>query len=128
VRIDVVAGIIRKEGQILITKRPENVHLAGLWEFPGGKVESGESLESALQREIQEEIGLEIRLDSEFFTIDHDYPTKSVRLHFFNCTVLAGEAKPLDVADLRWVKPADLGNYEFPPADNELISKLRLDV
>lgn len=126
-KIDVVAAIIRKEGQILITKRLDNVHLAGLWEFPGGKVEPGESLEGALQREIREEIGLKIRVNSEFFTIEHDYPAKSVRLHFFNCTVVEGEAKPLDVADLRWVKPADLGSYQFPPADNEVISKLRLD-
>ena len=125
-RISVVAAIIRKDGQILITKRRGDVHLANLWEFPGGKVESGESLESALLREIQEEIGIKISIDDEFLAIDHDYPTKPVRLHFFNCTVLEGDPKLLDVADLRWVKPSDLDNYEFPPADDELISKLRL--
>ena len=125
-RISVVAAIIRKDGQILIAKRRGDVHLANLWEFPGGKVESGESLESALLREIQEEIGIKIRIDNEFLAIDHDYPTKPVRLHFFNCTVLEGDPKLLDVADLRWVKPSDLDNYEFPPADDQLISKLRL--
>ena len=125
-RISVVAAIIRKDGQILIAKRRGDVHLANLWEFPGGKVESGESLESALLREIQEEIGIKIRIDSEFLAIDHDYPDKPVRLHFFNCTILEGNPRPLDVADLRWVKPSDLDNYEFPPADDELISKLRL--
>lgn len=124
-RIDVVAAIIRQSGRILITQRPDNVHLARLWEFPGGKVEAGESLEGALQREILEEIGIIIRVDDEFFTVDHDYHTKSVRLHFFNCTVLEGEAHPLDVADLRWVSPQDLSNYQFPPADVELIAKLR---
>ena len=125
-KINVVAAIIWKDGEILITKRHSNVHLANLWEFPGGKVESGESLETALLREIQEEIGIKIRIDAEFLAIDHDYPTKTVRLHFFNCTVLEGDPMPLEVADLRWVKPSDLDNYEFPPADDELISELRL--
>jgi 8-oxo-dGTP diphosphatase len=124
VRIDVVAAIIRKNGQILITQRPDSVHLARLWEFPGGKVEAGESLDSALRREIREELGIEIRVNDEFFTVDHDYPTKSVRLHFFNCTILEGEAQQLEVADLRWVNPQDLVTYPFPPADADLIAKL----
>ena len=124
-RIDVVAAIIRKDNSILITQRLDNVHLARLWEFPGGKVEPGESLEIALQREILEEVGIKIRVDYEFFTIDHDYSTKLVRLHFFNCTVLEGEAWALDVADLRWVTREDLDDYQFPPADSELIAKLR---
>ena len=124
-RIDVVAAIIRKDGEILITQRLDNVHLARFWEFPGGKVEFGESFEVALQREIQEELGIKIRVNDEFLTIDYDYPTKSVRLHFFNCTVLQGDPRPIDVADLRWVNPHDIGNYQFPPADSELITKLR---
>jgi 8-oxo-dGTP diphosphatase len=124
VRIDVVAAIIRKNGQILITQRPDNVHLARLWEFPGGKVEPGESLDTALRREIREELGIEIRVQDEFFTVDHDYPTKSVRLHFFNCTILEGEAQQLEVADLRWVNPQELVTYPFPPADADLIAKL----
>ena len=124
-RIDVVAAIIRQNGRILITQRRDDVHLARLWEFPGGKVEPDESLEVALQREIVEELGIEIRVDDEFFTIDYEYPAKSVRLHFFNCSVIEGEAKPLEVADLRWVKPEDIQNYQFPPADVELLAKLR---
>jgi mutator protein MutT len=126
VRIDVVAAIIRREAKLLITQRLDNVHLARLWEFPGGKVEPGESLEVALRREILEELGIKIRVEDEFFRIDHDYPLKSVRLHFFNCTILEGVVQPLDVADLRWVAPAELHNFEFPPADAELIAKLRL--
>jgi mutator protein MutT len=124
VRIDVVAAVIRKNGRFLITQRPGNVHLAGLWEFPGGKVEAGESLQGALEREIEEELGIKIRVYDEFFTIDHNYPDKSVRLHFFNCSVREGEAKALDVADLRWVNPKDLTRYPFPPADAGLIEKL----
>src|SRR5215475_11666945 len=124
-RIDVVAAIIRMNGKILITQRLDNVHLAGLWEFPGGKVEAGESLQMALRREIREELGIEIRVDDKVLTLDYDYPTKSVRLHFFYCTVLDGDAQPLNVADLRWVSAHDIGNYQFPPADAEIINILR---
>jgi mutator protein MutT len=125
VRINVVAAIIRRGDKILITQRLDNVHLARLWEFPGGKVERDESLEAALEREIREELGLKIRVNDEFFIIDHDYPTKSVRLHFFNCTVTDGEAQSLAVADFRWVNPQDLDTYPFPPADAALIARLR---
>ena len=121
----IVAAIIRRDDQILITKRPDHVHLAGLWEFPGGKVESGESLEAALHREIREELGVEITVDREFFSVAHEYPDKSVHLHFFDCTILRGEPQPLEVADLRWVKTAELLDFEFPPADVELIRRLR---
>jgi mutator protein MutT len=93
----------------------------------GGKVEDGEALEVALQREIMEELGVRIRVDDAFFTIAHDYPTKSIRLHFFNCTILEGDVQPLDVADLRWVTPSDLRDFEFPPADAALIERLRSD-
>src|ERR1051326_8002428 len=88
--IDVVAAIIRRNGKILITQRLKNVHLAGLWEFPGGKVEAGEALKDALVREIREELGIEVRVGDEFFRTEHDYPSKSVRLYFFDCTVLTG--------------------------------------
>jgi mutator protein MutT len=123
--LTIVAAIIRRDDQILITKRPDNVHLAGLWEFPGGKVESGESLPAALEREIREELGVEITVDREYFSVEHEYPEKSVHLHFFDCTILRGEPQPLEVADLRWVKAAELDDFEFPPADVELIRRLR---
>ena len=96
--VDVVAAVIRRDGKILITQRLDNVDLAGLWEFPGGKVEAGESFDAALQREISEELGVKIRIGHEFFTVDHDYPTKSVRLHFFHCTIVEGVPAPLAVA------------------------------
>jgi len=124
VRVEVVAAIVRSNGKILITRRLNHVHLAGLWEFPGGKVEPGESWEVALLREIREELGMEIAVGPEIFTIEHDYPTRSVRLHFFNCTVIRGDPQPLDVSDLRWVTPAELADFEFPPADAELIKRL----
>src|SRR2546428_7683836 len=125
IRVDVVAAIIRRNGRILITQRRDNVHLARLWEFPGGKVEAGECHEVALQREISEELGMKVRVETEFLSIEHDYPGKSVRLHFFNCTIIEGEAQPLGVADLRWVEPSDLDKFQFPAADQRLIAKLR---
>jgi len=123
VLIDVVAAVIRRDGKILITQRLDDVHLARLWEFPGGKVEAGESFEVALQREILEELGVEIRIHEEFFTTEHDYVTKSVRLHFYVCTLLT-----LAVPDLRWIRPNELCNFEFPPADADLIARLARDV
>jgi 8-oxo-dGTP diphosphatase len=127
VRIEVVAAIIRKNGSILITKRPDRVHLAGLWEFPGGKVEPGETLQLALIREIREELGIEICVDSEYCRVDHDYPSRSVRLNFLNCTILGGEPQPLAVAAVKWVSPEDLRHFQFPPADATLISSLIAD-
>ena len=122
--VTVVAAIIRREGKILITRRFDNVHLPGLWEFPGGKVEPGESLPNALIREIREELGIGISVQDEFFTAEHEYPAKSVRLHFFNCSIVSGEPQIIEVADLRWAAPSELNRYPFPEADRELIAIL----
>ena len=123
--VDVVAAIIRDNQKILITQRFDHVHLPGLWEFPGGKVEPDESLTAALEREIREELGVTILVGDEFFSVVHDYNAKSVRLHFFNCSIIDGEPHPLEVADMRWVRPEELGQFEFPPADADLIAILR---
>ncbi len=122
--VDVVAAIIRDNQKILITQRFDNVHLPGLWEFPGGKVEPDESLTAALEREIREELGVTILVGDEFFSVVHDYTPNSVRLHFFNCSIIDGEPHPLEVADMRWVRPEELGQFEFPPADADLIAIL----
>src|SRR5580704_13117649 len=123
--IRVVAAIIRRDGRLLITRRPDDVHLAGLWEFPGGKVEPDESLKTALIREIDEEIGVRIEVLDEFFQVEHHYPTRSVQLHFFDCRIVSGEPRALQVADLRWVRPTELDQFQFPEADQELIARLR---
>jgi mutator protein MutT len=122
--VTVVAAIIRRATRILITRRLNDVHLPGYWEFPGGKVEVGESLQAALQREILEELGLKIHVEAEYFTVAHAYPSRTVRLHFFNCSIVEGEPQQIGVADLRWVEPAELEQFQFPPADNELIKRL----
>jgi mutator protein MutT len=122
--IIVVAAIIHRHQHILLTKRPADVHLPNLWEFPGGKVEAGESLEAALRRELREELDIEANVADEFFTTTHHYPTKSIELHFFNCSIASGEPRAVEVAECRWVKPADLHAYEFPEADRELLERL----
>ncbi len=124
-RVQVVAAIIRRDEKILITRRLQDVHLPGLWEFPGGKIEAGESFESALAREIREELGIEIRVGKEFFRVEHRYPQKTVSLYFFDCSIIDGEPQRIGVADLAWVRPAELSNFEFPEADRELIEVLR---
>lgn len=123
--ITVVAAIIRRANKILITRRFNDVHLPGYWEFPGGKVEANESLEAALEREIREELGLIIRVENEHFSIEHQYPSRAVRLHFFNASVVEGDPKALQVADMRWVEADELSQFQFPPADAELIKRLQ---
>jgi 8-oxo-dGTP diphosphatase len=125
VPILVVAGVLTESGRVLVTKRPSGAHLEGLWEFPGGKVEPGEAPESALVRELEEELGITVRVDGILDVIQHAYPEKTVRLLFYDCTRTAGEPRDLGVAGHRWVAPAELRDEDFPPADARLLAKLR---
>ena len=122
--ITVAAAIIRKGDYILLTLRRRDAHLPNLWEFPGGKIEPGESLIDALRRELLEELGVHAEVHDEYYATIHHYPTKSVDLHFFNCTIVDGEPIAIEVAEFRWVKPEDLRSYEFPKADIELVERL----
>ena len=121
--VEVVAAVIERDGKILITRRPAGSHLAGLWEFPGGKPEQGESPDEALQREILEELGARLTVGELIEAVDWQYPDKRVRLVFFRCAI-HGEPRPLEGQKLAWVVPADLARYEFPPADAALVSRL----
>jgi len=125
--IEVTAGLVFRDGRLLITRRPDDTHLGGLWEFPGGKVEPGESFESGLVRELDEELGIEVLVGELIESIDHDYPEKSVHLRFFRCDWLAREPQLHEVADLAWVTRGQLGDYEFPAADARLLDRLRSD-
>jgi len=124
--IEVVAAVIERDGKLLITRRPEGSHLSGLWEFPGGKPQPGETFEQALRREIAEELGAELSVGERIETIEWQYPDKRVRLVFFRCDV-RGEPRPLEGQEMAWVTPAELARYEFPPADAALIQRLRRD-
>ena len=123
--IEVSAALIFRAGKLLITQRHAKSHLGGLWEFPGGKREPGESFEACLVREIREELGVEISVGELFEEINHDYPEKSVHLKFFICELLAGEPQPLDCAAVKWIEPPELAAYEFPAADAQLLEWLR---
>ncbi len=123
--IEVSAGLIFRDGHLLIAQRHSAAHLGGLWEFPGGKREPGETFEQCLARELREELGVEVAVGEMFETVTHDYPEKSVHLQFHFCRIPAGEPQPLGCAALRWVKQAELDDYTFPAADARLLGKLR---
>ena len=122
--VEVSAALIFHGGKLLITQRHAASHLGGLWEFPGGKREPGETFEQCLVREIREELGVEIFVGKLFEEISHDYPEKSVRLKFFLCELIAGEPQPLDCAAVKWIEKSELAKFEFPAADARLLEKL----
>ena len=122
--IDVTGAVIWKDGQVLITKRPEGTHLGGMWEFPGGKQKESETLELCLEREIKEELGMDIRAEKHLLTVHHEYETKHVTLYFYNCSIVSGEPDPKEGQDIKWTSTEDLGNYTFPPPDLEIIELL----
>ena len=125
--IDVTAGLVFRDGRLLITQRKPGSHLGGLWEFPGGKLEPGESFEDALVRELDEELAIDIRVGPLIEELTHDYPEKSVHLKFFKCDWLAREPHPHDVHALAWVTREQLDAYEFPAADAHLLMQLHTD-
>ena len=122
--IVVLAAIIERDGRFLVSRRLKGTHLAGLWEFPGGKREPGETDEACLRREISEELGVDAEIAGEIFSTEHAYPDRVVRLHFRECAIPKDPIAMLG-QELRWVASADLHSLEFPPADAELIDLLR---
>lgn len=122
--IDVAAGLVFGNRRLLITQRPPGGHLAGLWEFPGGKLEAGETFEAALVRELHEELGIEVAVGREFCRIQHAYPQREVRLRFFVCSIASGTPEPIGCSAVAWVGPQDLSRFEFPEADRQLLDQL----
>jgi len=123
--IEVAAALIFRNGKILITQRRADTHLGGLWEFPGGKREPGETFEQCLVREIREELGIEISAGKLFEEITHAYAEKTVGLKFFNCELVRGEPQPLGCAAVKWIGKAELAGHQFPAADARLLKKLK---
>ena len=122
--IEVSAALIFRDGKLLITRRHAKSHLGGLWEFPGGKREVGESFEQCLVREIREELRVEISVGELFEEVTHAYPEKSVHLKFFTCKLLSGAPQPLGCAAFKWVNKTKLADFNFPAADAQLLEKL----
>ncbi len=120
-----VAVIIDDQGQILIDRRLPQGAMAGMWEFPGGKIEMGETVEECIQREIQEELGIVIEVGKHLITIDHTYTHLQVTLTVHLCRHLTGIPQPLECAEIRWVNLADLDQFTFPEANFQIIAALK---
>lgn len=120
-----VAVIYNREGRILLTQRAPDADHGGQWEFPGGKLEAGESADDALVREVKEEVGLDV-LEMSFLTdITFAYATKTVCLHFYRVTSFSGQASCRETqSNLRWVKPDELNQYDFPEANRSVLALL----
>ena len=123
-KVEVVAALIWDKDKFLICQRPKNKARALLWEFVGGKVEKGETKEQALIRECREELDITVSVGSEFMSVTHEYPDITVHLTLFNATIKEGEPKLIEHCGLRWITSAEIPNYEFCPADAEILAKI----
>src|SRR5215831_13533902 len=121
--IDVAAGLVFRDGKLLITLRHDDTHLGGLWEFPGGKREPNETFEECLVRELREELGIEVEVAELVESLTHKYPKRTVHLRFFRCLWLRHEPQPLGCVDFAWVSRDQLDLYAFPEADARLLQK-----
>ncbi|MEO8428437.1 MAG: 8-oxo-dGTP diphosphatase MutT [Verrucomicrobiota bacterium] len=123
--VEVAAGIVFRDGKILITQRPSQDHLGDLWEFPGGKREAEESFEDCLQRELREELAIEVAVGELVDTVTHQYPEKTVHLKFYRCAWVRNEPQAIGCQAFAWVATPQLADYSFPAADTRLLEKLR---
>lgn len=118
------AAVIERSGAFLLTRRLDGTHLAGTWEFPGGKCEAGETLPECVRRELREELGIDVDVGARIVSVVHAYADRSVELHFFDCWS-AGEPRPLLGQDIRWASVDEFETIAFPEADRELLEILR---
>ena len=122
---EVVAALIWDKDKFMICQRPAHKARALLWEFVGGKVESGETKEQALIRECQEELAVTLAVGNIFMDVVHEYPDITVHLTLFNATIADGEPQILEHNDIQWIKPNEIHNYGFCPADEEILRKIK---
>lgn len=120
----VTAAILRDNDRILITRRPDGKPYAGMWEFPGGKLQKNESPEQGLHREIREELGISIRISSLFNVVYHLYDWGPILILAYECLSCGGQIQNIEIAEHRWICPADLDLFPFLPADRPIIEKL----
>lgn len=122
----VAAALVDAEGRVLLAQRPAGKALAGLWEFPGGKVEPGENLETALVRELREELGVDVDVEAlrPFTFASHAYPDFDLLMPLYLLKRWSGEPRSAEAQALAWVRPADMGGYPMPPADLPLVERL----
>ena len=122
--VEVVAALIWKSNKFMICQRPAHKARGLLWEFVGGKVESGETKEQALIRECKEELNVLLSVGDVFMDVVHEYPDLTVYLTLFNATIAEGEPQKLEHNDIQWITPREISNYEFCPADEEILKKI----
>lgn len=120
-----VGVVWNEQGQVLIDRRPPTGLLGGLWEFPGGKIEAGETVEACIRRELQEELAIEVEVGDRLMTIDHTYTHFRVTLNVFHCRHVSGDPQPIGCDEIRWVKVADLKCFPFPKANVQIIEFLQ---
>lgn len=123
-----VAVIRNDQGLILIDRRPEKGLLGGLWEFPGGKIEPEETVEACIEREILEEIGIEIEVENHLITLDHDYSHFRLTLIVHYCRHVSGEPQTIECQEIRWVTLDEIDQFPFPKANTKIIAALRDNV
>ena len=121
---EVVAALIWQGNKFMICQRPPHKTRGLLWEFVGGKVESGETKEQALMRECREDLNVLLSVGDVFMDVTHEYPDLTVHLTLFNATIAEGEPKKLEHNDIQWITPNDIANYDFCPADEEILVKI----
>lgn len=122
---DVVAALIWRDNRFLICQRPAHKARGLLWEFVGGKTEPGETMQQALIRECQEELDITVSVGDIFTQVVHDYPDILIRLTLFHCTIASGEPKMLEHNDMKWILPAEIPEFEFCPADTDILKLIR---
>ena len=122
--VEVVAALIWDKDKFMICQRPAHKERGLLWEFVGGKVEHGETKEQALIRECQEEIAVSLSVSDVFMDVVHEYPDITVHLTLFNATIAKGMPQKLEHNDIKWIIPDEISNYEFCPADEEILKKI----
>ncbi|MBI1387983.1 MAG: A/G-specific adenine glycosylase [bacterium] len=122
--VQVVAAAIRKNGRYLLGRRPPSGMLGGLWEFPGGKVEPGETYEEALERELREELGVGVRVGERVVSVDHAYTHLTVTIHLYRCELIEGEPRALHHTEIKWVARSRFGQYAFPKANLKFLDLL----
>ena len=122
---DVVAALIWDEDRFMICQRPAHKARGLLWEFVGGKTEPGETMEEALIRECREELDITVSVGELFTQVIHDYPDILIRLSLFHCTIAEGTPKLLEHNDLKWIHPSQIPDYEFCPADQDILALIQ---